>query len=238
LDIFGFEDFAVNSFEQVCINLANEQLQHFFNAHVFELELEEYTREGISGANISYVDNKPLLEFFLAKPVGLLAILDEETIMPRATDSTFVDKLKKTYVNNKYFSCGKSNDANFTVAHYAGRVTYEGVGFLEKNKDYLAPDIVQLLQDSGMLLVSNMFLSSPDAAGALLPVINRRDTIGTKSDKLQAAKVRVAARCGVCARSTGGKKSNLAGDGTDGGWRQQASHHHWHAVFHIAQAAD
>ncbi len=93
LDIFGFENFSHNSFEQLCINIANEQIQYYFNQHVFAWEMQEYMNEGIDGSNIAFVDNRPVLDMFLAKPMGLLALLDEESRFPRANDSTLVGLL-------------------------------------------------------------------------------------------------------------------------------------------------
>lgn len=90
LDIFGFENFPRNSFEQLCINIANEQIQYYFNQHVFAWEMQEYMNEGIDGSEITFVDNRPVLDMFLAKPMGLLALLDEESRFPKANDSTLV----------------------------------------------------------------------------------------------------------------------------------------------------
>lgn len=92
LDIFGFEKFPKNSFEQLCINIANEQIQYYFNQHVFAWEMQEYMNEGIDGSEITFVDNRAVLDMFLAKPMGLLALLDEESRFPRATDTTLVGK--------------------------------------------------------------------------------------------------------------------------------------------------
>jgi myosin-3 len=93
LDIFGFENFPRNSFEQLCINIANEQIQYYFNQHVFAWEMQEYMNEGIDGSEITFVDNRPVLDMFLAKPMGLLALLDEESRFPKANDSTLVGKI-------------------------------------------------------------------------------------------------------------------------------------------------
>lgn len=90
LDIFGFENFPRNSFEQLCINIANEQIQYYFNQHVFAWEMQEYMNEGIEGSITAFIDNRPVLDMFLAKPMGLLALLDEESRFPRANDSTLV----------------------------------------------------------------------------------------------------------------------------------------------------
>jgi myosin III len=90
LDIFGFENFSQNSFEQLCINIANEQIQFYFNQHVFAWEQQEYINEGIDGTEIFFIDNKPILDLFLSKPMGLLALLDEESRFPASTDSTLI----------------------------------------------------------------------------------------------------------------------------------------------------
>ncbi|KAF7480158.1 Hypothetical predicted protein [Marmota monax] len=90
LDIFGFENFRRNSFEQLCINIANEQIQYYFNQHVFALEQMEYKNEGIDAMPVEYEDNRPLLDMFLQKPLGLLALLDEESRFPQARDQTLV----------------------------------------------------------------------------------------------------------------------------------------------------
>ncbi len=90
LDIFGFENFSQNSFEQLCINITNEQLHYYFNQHVFAWEQQEYLNEGIDGSEINFTDNRPVLDMLLAKPMGLLALLDEESRFPKATDTTLI----------------------------------------------------------------------------------------------------------------------------------------------------
>eukprot|EP00050_Salpingoeca_kvevrii_P001264 m.166155 g.166155 ORF g.166155 m.166155 type:complete len:1085 (-) comp10335_c1_seq19:233-3487(-) len=167
LDIYGFENFGINSFEQLCINLANEQLQQFFNQHIFENELEEYRMQGIDGTNIKYIDNKPLLDMFLEKPIGLFSLLDEESHFPQATDQSLVDKYIRHFKDKKDFLPPVNNDSVFTIVHYAGKVEYDGFGFLEKNRDTLAPDVVQLLQQSSNSLVSDIFLAELSSTGNL-----------------------------------------------------------------------
>jgi hypothetical protein len=104
LDIFGFENFKNNSFEQVCINLAHEQLQYFFNRHTFEIELQEYAKEGIDVKAITFKDNLALVEMFMGKnPPGILALLDEECSFPKATDSSFVDKCEKHFIEHESY---------------------------------------------------------------------------------------------------------------------------------------
>ncbi|XP_068936294.1 myosin-IIIb-like [Petaurus breviceps papuanus] len=121
LDIFGFENFRRNSFEQLCINIANEQIQYYFNQHIFALEQMEYQNEGIDATIVEYKDNRPLLDMFLQKPMGLLSLLDEESRFPQATDLTLVDKFEDN-LRCKYFWRPKRVELCFGIQHYAGKV--------------------------------------------------------------------------------------------------------------------
>ncbi|MQL72214.1 hypothetical protein Taro_004528 [Colocasia esculenta] len=143
LDIYGFESFDKNSFEQFCINYANERLQQHFNRHLFKLEQEEYIQDGIDWAKVDFEDNQDCLNLFEKKPLGLLSLLDEESTFPNGTDLTFANKLKQHLNSNSCFrgERGKS----FGVNHYAGEVVYDTTGFLEKNRDLLHMDSIQLL---------------------------------------------------------------------------------------------
>ncbi|KAI8527772.1 hypothetical protein RHMOL_Rhmol12G0100500 [Rhododendron molle] len=143
LDIYGFESFDRNSFEQFCINYANERLQQHFNRHLFKLEQEEYIQDGIDWAKVDFEDNQDCLNLFEKKPLGLLSLLDEESTFPNGTDLTFANKLKQHLNSNSYFR-GERGKA-FTVCHYAGEVMYDTTGFLEKNRDLLHLDSIQLL---------------------------------------------------------------------------------------------
>uniref|UniRef100_A0A0E0M919 Myosin motor domain-containing protein n=1 Tax=Oryza punctata TaxID=4537 RepID=A0A0E0M919_ORYPU len=143
LDIYGFESFDRNSFEQFCINYANERLQQHFNRHLFKLEQEEYVEDGIDWAKVEFEDNQNCLNLFEKKPLGLLSLLDEESTFPNATDLTFANKLKQHLNNNSCFR-GERGKA-FAVRHYAGEVAYDTSGFLEKNRDLLHMDSIQLL---------------------------------------------------------------------------------------------
>ncbi|XP_075068076.1 myosin-IIIa [Mixophyes fleayi] len=147
LDIFGFENFKKNSFEQLCINIANEQIQFYFNQHIFAWEQNEYLNEDVDARVIEYEDNRPLLDMFLQKPMGLLSLLDEEIRFPRATDQTLVEKFEDN-LKSKYFWRPKGVDLTFGIHHYAGKVLYNAAGFLEKNRDTLPADIVLLLRSS------------------------------------------------------------------------------------------
>ncbi|PKA45876.1 hypothetical protein AXF42_Ash016902 [Apostasia shenzhenica] len=143
LDIYGFESFERNSFEQFCINYANERLQQHFNRHLFKLEQEEYIQDGIDWAKVDFEDNQDCLNLFEKKPLGLLSLLDEESTFPNGTDLTFANKLKQHLHSNSCFKGERGK--SFSVCHYAGEVEYDTTGFLEKNRDLLHMDSIQLL---------------------------------------------------------------------------------------------
>ena len=132
LDIFGFESFDVNGFEQFCINYANEKLQLQFNNFVFKLEQDEYKRENIPWAHIGFNDNQPCIDVIEGWPAGILATLDEECKVPRGSDNGFVAKARA--INNPHIKGPKTSVEVFTVVHYAGSVSYNSKGFLERNK--------------------------------------------------------------------------------------------------------
>ncbi|XP_048806960.1 myosin-IIIa isoform X3 [Lagopus muta] len=157
LDIFGFENFKKNSFEQLCINIANEQIQFYFNQHVFAWEQNEYLYEGVDARVIEYEDNRPLLDMFLQKPMGLLSLLDEESRFPQATDQTLVEKFEDN-LKSKYFWRPKRVDLTFGIYHYAGKVLYNASGFLAKNRDTLPADIVLLLRSSENNLIRQLVM--------------------------------------------------------------------------------
>ncbi|XP_057766552.1 myosin-2-like [Salvia miltiorrhiza] len=142
LDIYGFESFKKNSFEQFCINYANERLQQHFNRHLFKLEQEEYELDGIDWAKVNFVDNQECLNLFEKKPLGLVSLLDEESNFPKATSLTFAAKLKQ-HLNANHCFKGDGTGA-FTICHYAGEVLYDTGEFLEKNRDPLHSEIIQL----------------------------------------------------------------------------------------------
>ncbi|KAL5825982.1 hypothetical protein ACOSQ3_017817 [Xanthoceras sorbifolium] len=162
LDIYGFESFDRNSFEQFCINYANERLQQHFNRHLFKLEQEEYIQDGIDWAKVDFEDNQHCLNLFEKKPLGLLSLLDEESTFPNGTDLTFASKLKQHLNSNSCFR--GERDKAFTVCHYAGEVMYDTTGFLEKNRDLLHLDSIQLLSSCSchlpQIFASNMLIQS------------------------------------------------------------------------------
>uniref|UniRef100_A0A671YXR0 non-specific serine/threonine protein kinase n=1 Tax=Sparus aurata TaxID=8175 RepID=A0A671YXR0_SPAAU len=166
LDIFGFENFKKNSFEQLCINIANEQIQFYFNQHIFALEQMEYQSEGVDASLVEYEDNRPILDMFLQKPMGLLSLMDEESRFPQATDQTLVDKFEDN-LRCKYFWIPKRVELCFGIQHYAGKVMYNVNGFLEKNRDTLPADIVVVLRTSENKLLQQLFSSPLTKTGRL-----------------------------------------------------------------------
>lgn len=149
LDIAGFEIFGLNSFEQLCINYTNEKLQQLFNHTMFVLEQEEYQREGIEWKFIDFgLDLQPTIDL-IEKPMGILALLDEECWFPKATDKTFVEKLVASHLSHpKFIKSDFKSTADFSITHYAGKVDYSANQWLMKNMDPLNENIVQLLQNS------------------------------------------------------------------------------------------
>ncbi|CAA0818666.1 Myosin-8 [Striga hermonthica] len=162
LDIYGFESFKTNSFEQFCINLTNEKLQQHFNQHVFKMEQEEYTKEEIDWSYIEFVDNQDILDLIEKKPGGIIALLDEACMFPRSTNETFAEKLYQTFKDHKRFLKPKLSRTDFTICHYAGDVTYQTELFLDKNKDYVVAEHQALLSASNCAFVSGLFPPLPE----------------------------------------------------------------------------
>ncbi|KAK2859682.1 hypothetical protein Q5P01_004302 [Channa striata] len=166
LDIFGFENFKKNSFEQLCINIANEQIQFYFNQHIFAWEQDEYLNEEVDARMIEYEDNRPLLDVFLQKPMGMLSLLDEESRFPQATDQTLVEKFEDN-LKTKSFWRPKRVDLGFGIHHYAGKVIYNAAGFLAKNRDTLPADIILLLRSSENELIRKLVTNPLTKTGNL-----------------------------------------------------------------------
>jgi myosin heavy chain 6/7 len=171
LDIAGFEIFDENGFDQLCINFTNEKLQQFFNHHMFVLEQEEYKKEGLDWIFEDFgMDLQACIELF-EKPMGIFSILEEESMFPKATDQTFAEKLRNNHL-------GKSNvfqkpkppkpgfkEAHFAVAHYAGTVSYNITGWLDKNKDPLNDTVVDQYKKGTNNLVLVLYADHPGQSG-------------------------------------------------------------------------
>ncbi|XP_032059695.1 unconventional myosin-VIIa isoform X2 [Aythya fuligula] len=158
LDIFGFENFTVNSFEQLCINFANENLQQFFVRHVFKLEQEEYNLENINWQHIEFTDNQDALDMIAIKPMNIISLIDEESKFPKGTDGTMLHKLNSQHkLNTNYIPPKNNYETQFGINHFAGIVYYETKGFLEKNRDTLHGDIIQLVHSSKNKFIKQIF---------------------------------------------------------------------------------
>uniref|UniRef100_A0AAR2LT24 Myosin VIIAb n=1 Tax=Pygocentrus nattereri TaxID=42514 RepID=A0AAR2LT24_PYGNA len=161
LDIFGFENFNFNSFEQLCINFANENLQQFFVRHVFKLEQEEYNLERINWQHIEFTDNQDALDMIAIKPMNIISLIDEESKFPKGTDATMLSKLNSQHkLNINYIPSKHSHETYFGIQHFAGVVHYETKGFLEKNRDSLHSDIIQLVHSSKNKFIKQIFQCS------------------------------------------------------------------------------
>ncbi|XP_054603001.2 unconventional myosin-X isoform X2 [Nothobranchius furzeri] len=156
LDIFGFENFEVNRFEQFNINYANEKLQEYFNKHIFSLEQLEYNKEGLVWEDIDWMDNGECLDL-IEKKLGLLALVNEESHFPKATDGTLLEKLHSQHSKNPFYVKPRVAVHYFGVRHYAGEVVYDVRGILEKNRDTFRDDILNMLRESRLDFVYDLF---------------------------------------------------------------------------------
>merc|ERR1712096_448514 len=160
------EIFDYNGFEQICINFCNEKLQQFFNHHMFVLEQEEYVREGIEWVMVDFGMDLEATIILFEKPMGLMAILEEETMFPKASDKSFEDKLKENLLGKspvflKKQPGSKDKNAPFSIAHYAGTVNYNISNWLDKNKDSINDTVVDQLKKSDNALVVYLFRDHP-----------------------------------------------------------------------------
>ncbi|XP_064529391.1 unconventional myosin-XV [Pseudopipra pipra] len=176
LDIYGFEDLNFNSFEQLCINYANEYLQFFFNKIVFQEEQEEYLREQIEWKEIPFSDNQPCIDLISQKPYGILRILDDQSCFPQATDHTFLQKCHYHHGTNPLYTKPKMPLPEFTIKHYAGKVTYQVHKFLDKNYDQVRQDVLDLFISSKTKVVANLFFGHAQVMARQRSLIRRSST--------------------------------------------------------------
>ncbi|XP_077792621.1 unconventional myosin-Vb isoform X6 [Podarcis muralis] len=165
LDIYGFETFEVNSFEQFCINYANEKLQQQFNSHVFKLEQEEYMKEQIPWTLIDFYDNQPCIDLIEAK-LGIFDLLDEECKVPKGTDQNWAQKLYDRHGSSQHFQKPRMSNISFIVVHFADKVEYQCDGFLEKNRDTVHEEQINILKASKYPMVADLFHDGKDPAPA------------------------------------------------------------------------
>ncbi|XP_067897907.1 unconventional myosin-VIIa-like isoform X2 [Heterodontus francisci] len=168
LDIFGFENFNSNSFEQLCINLANEHLQQFFVRYIFKQEQEEYIQENIGWQPIDFTDNQKTLDILAVKPMNVISLIDEESKFPKGTDATLLIKLNNHHGQSLiYMPPMSSHCTQFRIVHFAGVVYYESKGFLEKNRDHLSSSIIQVVHSSKNKFLTKVFQTSFGSAPAM-----------------------------------------------------------------------
>ncbi|DAZ96407.1 TPA: hypothetical protein N0F65_012488 [Lagenidium giganteum] len=156
LDIFGFESFQRNGFEQFCINFANEKLQQKFTQDVFKTVQEEYTKEQVAWEFIKYQDNQDMLDL-LENSMGLMALLNEECVRPMGSDASFASKILSLHESHPRLEKTRMSQIHFVLHHYAGSVTYNAEEFVEKNKDQLQADLLDLLSRSQNTLIAGVF---------------------------------------------------------------------------------
>ncbi|KAM8854096.1 unconventional myosin-Vb [Synchiropus picturatus] len=173
LDIYGFETFEVNSFEQFCINYANEKLQQQFNSHVFKLEQDEYMKEQIPWTLIDFYDNQPCIDLIEAR-LGVLDLLDEECKVPKGTDQNWAQKLYQKHSGSAHFQKPRMSNTSFIIAHFADKVEYQCEGFLEKNRDTVYDEQVNILKASQFKLVADLFLDKDDVVSSKSARVNVR----------------------------------------------------------------
>lgn len=169
LDIFGFEIFELNSFEQLCINYANEKLQSLFNHHIFVMEMAQYKAEGIEIGTMTFADNKPCVELIEKKPFGILMMLDEVCVLGRDTDDEkLLQKMDQQHKGkHPFYGTAMLRARNFfSVKHFAGEVTYCVDNFIDKNNDTLYSDLKMLMQCSSRPFVCEIFREQPDPSAA------------------------------------------------------------------------
>ncbi|XP_052387066.1 unconventional myosin-Va isoform X2 [Carassius gibelio] len=188
LDIYGFETFEINSFEQFCINYANEKLQQQFNMHVFKLEQEEYMKEQIPWTLIDFYDNQPCINLIEAK-MGILDLLDEECKMPKGSDDSWAQKLYNTHLKTcALFEKPRMSNKAFIIQHFADKVEYQCDGFLEKNKDTVNEEQIHVLKASKFDLLVELFQDEEKATSptGAAPATGGRTRLSVKPDKNKA----------------------------------------------------
>ncbi|XP_032818938.2 unconventional myosin-VIIa-like isoform X1 [Petromyzon marinus] len=189
LDIFGFENLKVNRFEQFNINYANEKLQGYFNKHMFSLEEQEYKREGIEWKEIPWMDNKDCLDL-IEKKLGILALINEESLFPRGTDNTLLNKLHHHHSMNSCYIKPRMESRSFGIRHYAGEVLYDMQGFVEKNRDDCQEGVLNRLLRSRSGFVWELFGDKASGRGETLRPSQRKPTLLSQfKDSLSALMV-------------------------------------------------
>ncbi|XP_078265910.1 unconventional myosin-VIIa-like [Rhinoraja longicauda] len=186
LDIFGFENFDLNSFEQLCINFANEQLQQFFVRHLFKEEQAEYLQENIDWVHVDFVDNQKALDVLSIKPMSIISLIDEESKLLKGTDRTMLNKLNNHHRDSGiYLPPKSSHDTKFGIAHFAGVVDYDSNGFLEKNRDDLSFSIVQVVHSSSNTFLRQIFQAGDISRGSIRQANDSHKRLSTLCSKFK-----------------------------------------------------
>ncbi|EER20303.1 myosin F, putative [Perkinsus marinus ATCC 50983] len=162
LDIFGFECFKQNSFEQLCINYTNERLQQFFNNFIFKMEEQLYAEEGIAWDPLDFPDNQDAVDLLADSRMGIFSLLDEECVIPGGSDKNFCSKLCHRYKEHRRFDIVKTRQDCFVVNHFAGPVEYDTEGFMDKNKDQMSYSLFKVMKGSSSDYVSTLFTEYED----------------------------------------------------------------------------
>ncbi|KAL1823383.1 hypothetical protein ACET3Z_010161 [Daucus carota] len=173
LDVYGFESFQRNSLEQLFINYASERLHQHFIRHLLKLQQEEYDLDGIDWTKVEYRDNKDCLDLFEKRQTGLISLLDEESNLTKTSSLTFAEKINLHCKTNPCFN--REQGGAFTICHYAGEVQYNTSGFLEKNRDSLHSDSIELLFSCSSQLPQLFASNNADQASVF-----HQQSLGTK----------------------------------------------------------
>ncbi|KAF1315141.1 Myosin-like protein, partial [Globisporangium splendens] len=188
LDIFGFEHFETNSFEQFCINYANEKLQQKFVQDVLKTVQLEYEEENITWSHIQFADNQDVLNLIEGR-LGVISFLNEESLLATGTDAAFASKLGAVMENNPLLETPRLNQCAFSIYHYAGKVTYDATGFLDKHRDAILPDIKQCMSTSKLTILAKTF--ADDVSGAAAATTPARAAVGRKRTQAQPKRTTV-----------------------------------------------
>ncbi len=183
LDIFGFEVFEENSFEQLCINYANERLQQLFNNQILKMEQDEYLKEKIDFNNLIYNDNKDIVELIDNPQKSVFSLLDSQALLKNNNDSKFREQVYSTLSENKNLVLNKKDSDMITISHYAGEVDYNITGFIEKNNDQLNNDVVKALQASKNKLIKYLFKNKKEEFTESSPGRLNSDTLSKQFRK-------------------------------------------------------
>lgn len=187
LDIYGFEIFENNSVEQFMINYANEKLHQQFNEHMFKVEQEDYKKEGVAWTDIQFKDNTVCVDLIEKHGRGLLSLLDEECKVPKGNDAGFLEKANKQHSRNTAFEKDTKNPLEFKIGHFAGNVSYNITGFVEKNRDTLFADCVSCILSSNRQVLLEAWNTSIDKTKLSLSTETANRPTGTNKETLTSS---------------------------------------------------